>query len=129
VRSILDGHIILSRALAAEGHYPAIDVLHSVSRLTSEIARGGQKEAGNKLRQAMAAYREAEDLIRLGAYVAGSDPVLDAGIRLRPEMLEFLRQDHTTKAPLEETLRRLDALAAKLGAPAPAAVAVRGAKP
>jgi len=102
--------------------------LQSVSRLTSEIAAAGQQEAGRKLRQALAAYREAEDLIRLGAYVAGSDPVLDAGIRLLPEMLEFLRQDHTSKAPLPDTLKRLEGLAAKLAAPAAGAVAVRGAK-
>jgi FliI/YscN family ATPase len=129
VRSILDGHIILSRALAGEGHYPAIDVLQSVSRLTSAIAGPGQREAGRKLRQALAAYREAEDLIRLGAYSAGSDPVLDAAIRLRPEMLEFLRQDHALKAPLDGTLRSLEGLALKLAAAPPAAVAVRGAKP
>jgi FliI/YscN family ATPase len=110
VRAILDGHIILSRALAAEGHYPAIDILHSVSRLTSAIATPPQKRAAAKLRQALAAYREAEDLIQLGAYVAGSNPVLDSSIRLRPEMLDFLRQDHTSNCPIEETLRRLEGL-------------------
>jgi flagellum-specific ATP synthase len=129
VRAILDGHVILSRGLAAEGHYPAIDVLQSVSRLTSEIARPGQRQAARKMRQALAAYREAEDLIRLGAYAAGSDPVLDAGMRLRPEMLDFLRQDHTVKAPLEETLRRLEEIGGKLEAAAPAgAVAARGGR-
>src|SRR2546427_4494595 len=89
VRGILDGHIILSRQLANQGHYPAIDILHSVSRLTSAIATPPQKAAAVRMRQALAAYRDAEDLIQLGAYVAGSDPVLDAGIRLRPEMLDF----------------------------------------
>ena len=114
VRAILDGHIILARRLAAQGHYPAIDILHSVSRLTSAIATPAQKDAGNKLRQALAAYRDAEDLIQLGAYVAGTNPDLDSSIRLRPEIMEFLRQDHTVKAPIEETLARMEALARKL---------------
>ncbi|HLK48869.1 MAG TPA: FliI/YscN family ATPase [Bryobacteraceae bacterium] len=119
VRAILDGHIILSRQLAGQGHFPAIDILHSVSRLTAQIASPKQQEAGRKLRQALAAYREAEDLIQLGAYAAGTNPVLDASIQLRPELLEFLRQEHPGKSPLHETLARMEALAAKLAAPAP----------
>ena len=114
VRAILDGHIILSRALAAEGHYPAIDVLHSVSRLTSAIATPEQKKASVRLRQALAAYRDAEELIQLGAYVAGSNPVLDSSIRLRPELLDFLRQDHTSTCALAETLQRLQDLSGRL---------------
>ena len=89
VRGILDGHFILSRQLGAQGHYPAIDILHSVSRLTSAIATPAQKEAARKIRGALSAYREAEDLIQLGAYVSGSNPALDASIRLRPELERF----------------------------------------
>src|SRR5450631_4159887 len=74
VRAILDGHIILSRQLAAQNHYPAIDILHSVSRLTSAIATPKQKSGAQRLRQALSAYRDAEDLIQLGAYVAGTNP-------------------------------------------------------
>jgi FliI/YscN family ATPase len=114
VRAILDGHIILSRRLAAQGHYPAIDILNSVSRLTSAIATPSQKEAARQMRQALAAYRDAEDLIQLGAYVAGSNPLLDASIRMRPELLDFLRQDHLARCPIEETLSRLGDLAARL---------------
>jgi len=114
VRAILDGHIILSRQLAAQGHYPAIDVLHSVSRLTGAIATPAQKQAGRKLRQALAEYRDAEDLIQLGAYVAGSNPGLDASIRLRPELLDFLRQDHSESAGLDETLARMGDLVSRL---------------
>jgi flagellum-specific ATP synthase len=114
VRGILDGHFILSRQLANQGHYPAIDILHSVSRLTSAIATPAQKEAARKIRGALSAYRDAEDLIQLGAYVAGSSPQLDASIRLRPELLDFLRQDHLTNSPLAETLSRLEQLAARL---------------
>src|SRR6266567_2489135 len=75
VRGILDGHFILSRRLGDQSHYPAIDILHSVSRLTSAIATPRQKEAVRKLRGALASYRDSEDLIQLGAYVAGSNPV------------------------------------------------------
>src|SRR5579885_1956786 len=76
-RAILDGHVILSRQLAAQGHYPAIDILHSVSRLASAISTPAQKAAALKIREALAAYRDSEDLVQLGAYVAGSNPVLD----------------------------------------------------
>ena len=113
-RAILDGHIVLSRRLAAASPYPGIYLLHSVSRLTSAIAPRDQQDAAQKLRAALAAYRDAEDLIQLGAYVAGSNPVLDSSIRLRPELLDFLRQHHHAKAPLEETLSRLKELAVRL---------------
>jgi flagellum-specific ATP synthase len=114
VRGILDGHFILSRQLAAQGHYPAIDILQSVSRLTSAIAAPPQKAAAQKMRYALAAYHDAEDLIQLGAYASGSNPQLDASIRLRPDLLEFLRQDHTTTTPLKETLTRMQQISDKL---------------
>jgi flagellum-specific ATP synthase len=114
VRAILDGHIILSRQLAAQNHYPAIDILHSVSRLTSAIATPQQKIGSQRLRQALSAYRDAEDLIQLGAYVAGSNPGLDTSIRVRPEILDFLKQDHTVSVPIEQTLSRLEQLGAQL---------------
>jgi FliI/YscN family ATPase len=124
VRGILDGHFILSRQLASQGHYPALDILHSVSRLTSAIASPAQQAAARRLREALAAYRDSEDLIQLGAYVAGSNPVLDAGIRLRPEILEFLRQDHRERADAAATLARLGDLARRLESSAkPAGVA------
>jgi FliI/YscN family ATPase len=114
VRGILDGHFILSRALAGQGHYPALDILHSVSRLSSAVASRGQQAAARQLRAALAAYRDAEDLIQLGAYVAGSNPALDAGIRLRPEILDFLRQDHMERCDAAATLSRLEELAGRL---------------
>jgi flagellum-specific ATP synthase len=116
VRGILDGHFILSRQLAGQGHYPAIDILHSVSRLTSAIATPAQKVAGQKMRSALAAYRDAEDLIQLGAYVSGSNPSLDTSIQMRPDLLDFLRQDHLASAELPETLSKMEALAKKLEA-------------
>lgn len=112
VRGILDGHIILSRSLGAAGHYPAIDILQSVSRLASAISTPEQKKAASRLRQAMAAYDRAEDLINLGAYVSGSNPQLDSAIQLRPELLNFLRQTPDDFSPLEETLKRMTELPA-----------------
>ena len=83
VRSILDGHVVLTRSLAHAGHYPAIDVLQSVSRLIGEIVTPEVREAGQRLRAALAAYREKEDLISIGAYQPGTDPLVDAAIALR----------------------------------------------
>jgi FliI/YscN family ATPase len=114
VRGILDGHFILSRELAAQGHYPAIDILQSVSRLTSAIAAPGQKDAARKMRAALSAYHDAQDLIQLGAYVAGSNPALDRSIELRPNLLDFLRQDHLASADRSETLGQLEKLAGQL---------------
>ena len=71
-RAILDGHIILSRRLAAAGHYPAIDVLNSISRLSSQLTSPAHKAAASKIRQALSTYEESRDLIELGAYAAGS---------------------------------------------------------
>lgn len=114
VRGILDGHIILSRQLGAAGHYPAIDVLNSVSRLQSQISRPDQKEAARAVREALSAYKQSEDLINLGAYVSGSNPRLDRSLQVRPEILAFLKQDAGTNTPLEETLVGISKLAEKL---------------
>jgi flagellum-specific ATP synthase len=114
VRGILDGHIVLSRRLGDAGHYPAIDILQSVSRLTSRVASVEQQEAARKVREALATYQQAEDLIQLGAYVAGTNPRLDASIRVREGLLDFLRQDAHVRAQREETVTRLRALAAAL---------------
>src|SRR6204780_1093990 len=92
VRAILDGHIVFSRQLAAANHYPAIDVLQSVSRLETQLASPGQKEAAIKVREALATHERSEDLINLGAYASGANPKLDAAIRLRPRLLDFLKQ-------------------------------------
>ena len=114
VRAILDGHIILSRELGAAGHYPAIQILDSVSRLQSQIATPDQKQHSRKVREALAAYRQAEDLIQLGAYAAGSNPRLDATIRARDNMLNYLRQDGAVASPITETLSGLGSLASML---------------
>jgi flagellar biosynthesis/type III secretory pathway ATPase len=100
--------------LGAAGHYPAIDVLNSVSRLTSDIATPQQKDAMNKLRDAMATYRRTEDLINLGAYVAGANPKVDAAVRVRQGMEDFLKQTSDAKIGLPETLLRMADLAAQV---------------
>ena len=110
VRGILDGHIILSRELGAAGHYPAIDILHSVSRLASQISPRDQTMAAQKIREALAAYHRAEDLINLGAYAAGSNPVLDSAIHARQGLMNFLRQDSNVKSSSEETINLMKAV-------------------
>ncbi|MGN6869793.1 MAG: FliI/YscN family ATPase [Solirubrobacteraceae bacterium] len=114
VRSILDGHVVLSRAMAHTGHYPAIDVLQSVSRLIGEIVTPDVREAGTRLRSALAAYREKEDLISIGAYQPGTDPLLDATISLRPRIDAFLRQRVDEPSAVEAADAELIALAEAL---------------
>jgi len=114
VRAILDGHIVLSRQLAAAGHYPAIDILQSVSRLESQLSSKEQGASARAVRQALALYHRAEDLIQLGAYVSGSNPQLDAAIRERPRILEFLRQAPGAASTREEALAQLGRIAAAL---------------
>jgi FliI/YscN family ATPase len=114
VRSILDGHIILSRQLAASGHYPAIDILHSVSRLFPKLAAPDHLAAASTLRSALAAYDESKDLIELGAYTPGSNPRLDAAIQVRSEVLDFLRQNCSIDASPTESLSLLKSIAGKL---------------
>jgi len=92
VRSILDGHVVLSRELATQNHYPAIDVLESVSRLTRELLDGRQLELAGRAREHLAVYRKNADLVTIGAYAAGSNPALDAAIKLHEPLRKFLRQ-------------------------------------
>jgi flagellum-specific ATP synthase len=111
VRAILDGHIILSRQLGAAGHYPAIDVLQSVSRLAPRLYTAEQKDAAVKIREAMATHQRSEDLINLGAYASGANPKLDAAIRLRPQLQDFLKQDASAHSGFAETMGRMRELA------------------
>ncbi len=111
VRSILDGHVVLSRQLGAMGHYPAIDVLQSVSRLAPRLVTPDQKEAAQKIRESMATYQRAEDLINLGAYANGANPKLDAAIRSRSQLIDFLKQDSAANADFNETLAKMRELA------------------
>ncbi len=112
-RSILDGHIVLSRKLAAQKHFPAIDVLESVSRVRDEVITPDHLEWANAMLRLEAAYRSAEDLIAVGAYKGGSDRVTDAAIALRPEMLAFLRQRPAEHTGFEASRALLGELAAR----------------
>jgi flagellum-specific ATP synthase len=106
VRGILDGHVVLSRRLAQEYHYPAVDVLQSISRLAPRITGPVTQKVVGLLRRLLAVYTEAEDLINVGAYVRGSNPTIDEAMDKITEIREFLMQGITDKAPIEETLRR-----------------------
>jgi flagellum-specific ATP synthase len=122
VRSILDGHIVLSRDLAHTGHYPAVDVLASVSRLVGEVVTSEVRSAGDEVRRLMAAYRENSDLISIGAYARGSDPLIDAAIDARNPIDSFLRQGVTELSTADEADSQLTNLALLAGAPDPATV-------
>lgn len=106
-RSILDGHIILSRELAARNHYPAIDIPHSVSRLMVNLVSDEHREAAGKLREVLARYTEAEDLINIGAYVKGSNPKIDNALSKIDQVNELLKQGTFEKIDYEETVDRL----------------------
>src|SRR5690606_32582643 len=117
VRSILDGHVVLSRRLAERDHYPAIDVLASVSRVMRDVTSPAHQRAAFRIRPLLAADADAEDLIPPGAYAHGSEPEVDAAIARMDAIDAFLRQGVEERSEFEETLRRLEALAASGGAP------------
>ncbi|MGD0088797.1 MAG: FliI/YscN family ATPase [Planctomycetota bacterium] len=107
VRAILDGHIVLSRELAGANHYPAIDVLNSQSRLFLEIVKPEHRKAAGFLRNVMASYHRARDLLDVGAYVTGSNPEVDRAIALWGKVQRFLQQVPEEHAQFEDTLKRL----------------------
>ena len=109
-RSILDGHIVLSRKLAMMNQYPAIDVLQSVSRVMIDVAEPEHQQLANELTQVLASYEEAEDLINIGAYVKGSNPRIDRAIALIEPLREFLRQDIREADHFEESLQQLTSI-------------------
>jgi len=107
VRGILDGHVVLSREIAARGHYPAIDVPGSISRVMDAVVAPEHARAARALRAALGTYAERRDLIALGAYAAGSDAKLDRAIALMPDLERFLAQAPTEIAPFGETVERV----------------------
>jgi len=127
VRSILDGHIVLSRHLAHAGHYPAVDVLQSVSRLVGEIVTPETRAAGDDVRRLMATFRDKEDLISIGAYQHGTDPLTDAAIGAREPIESFLRQGVTEPSTAEEADAWLGELALMSVSPASSATVAPGA--
>jgi flagellum-specific ATP synthase len=111
IRGLLDGHIHLSRSIAARGRYPAIDVLPSLSRLQTQLIPREMRQAADTLRGMMATYKENEDLINIGAYQRGSNPVIDRAIALRPAIESFLIQDQHALIPWKHTVDELAKLA------------------
>ena len=107
VRSLLDGHIVLDRNLAARGHYPAISILDSLSRLMPNISEKPHVEKVRALRLSLATHARSEDLIRIGAYQAGTDPVLDKAVAALPQITAFLQQGRYEIADLKQTMPRL----------------------
>jgi flagellum-specific ATP synthase len=114
VRALLDGHIVLSRALASEGWYPPIAVLDSISRLMPAVTGDAHREQASLVRKLMAVYARSEDLVRIGAYKAGADPDLDRAIRARDAIRAFLVQDARERLHFSDALGRLAALAAEV---------------
>lgn len=116
LRSILDGHILLTRDLAMQNHYPAIDVLGSISRVMDDIVDDKHREKAHRLKQIMATYRKAEDLINIGAYVAGSNPKIDYAITMFEKINAYLRQDIEETVIFEDSVGQME----KLFEPGPA---------
>jgi flagellum-specific ATP synthase len=110
VRSILDGHIVLSRDIAARNHYPAIDILRSTSRVMRDITSPRHQELAGRARNVLAAYTEAEDLINIGAYVTGSNPRIDYAISRIDAVNKFLRQNFDESTSLKQTQEELGLL-------------------
>lgn len=115
VRGLLDGHIWLARKLSTRGHYPAIDVLESLSRLMPEVATPEHRQAAQLVRGLMASYRDHEDLISIGAYRRGSNPTVDTAIGMREAIDTFLRQRVEERASLDEACKALAALRQQAG--------------
>jgi flagellum-specific ATP synthase len=107
VRGILDGHIVLSRALAHKNQYPAIDVLNSISRVMSEVASNEHKQVASMARDILAAYKEGEDLINIGAYVKGTNPKIDRALKYYDNIIAFLKQSVEDATTLEESINML----------------------
>lgn len=112
-RSILDGHIVLSRKLGAMNHYPAIDILASASRVMNALVTPEHKAAAGRMRELLAKYEEIELLLKVGEYKKGADRVADQAIDSREAILNYLRQGTHEHCGFEETVARLGALAAR----------------
>lgn len=104
VRSIVDGHIVLDRGLAQKGHFPAIDVLQSTSRVMRAVVSGEHMQLARSVRENIAVYREAEDLINIGAYRAGANPEIDRAVRLHQPIVTFLRQEIDERSDIESCI-------------------------
>ena len=107
VRGILDGHIVLDRNLANKNHYPAVDVLGSLSRCMKDVVTDEHKALAREMRELLAAYKEVEDMVLLGTYVRGSNAIADRAIIMMPQINQFLKQGIHEKSSLEQTVQRM----------------------
>jgi flagellum-specific ATP synthase len=111
VRSLVDGHIVLDRRLAERGQYPAVSISQSISRVANDVTDAAHQKAARKLREILATYAEAEDLIRIGAYAKGTSPPVDRAVELRPALLSFLKQEINQRTGFAETRAMMDHIA------------------
>lgn len=116
IRGILDGHVWLSRDLSNRGHYPAVSVLDSISRLMPDVVDAAHRTAAANVRRVLAVWRDIEDLVNIGAYAAGANVEFDTAVRMKPAIDEFLQQSMTDRADFDDTRRRLVELADKIEA-------------
>ena len=107
VRGILDGHIVLDRKLAHQGHFPSINILNSVSRVMKDITASEHIQAAEKIKQFMAVYQEAEDLIKIGAYKQGANPEIDLSIKYKGWIDTFLKQGVNEPSQLEHSIQTM----------------------
>jgi flagellum-specific ATP synthase len=114
-RGILDGHLVLTRRLAQRGHFPAIDVLDSVSRVLDDVTARAHQDARRQIVRLLAAYRDVEELVQIGAYAHGSNPEADTAIEFRPRILALLQQSREERTPIAESAKALVAIALESG--------------
>ena len=110
VRSIVDGHIVLSRALAHKGHFPSIDILQSASRVMKNVITPEHQKNAIKIREILAIYKDAEDLINIGAYKTGSNPKIDKAVKIIDELNAFLKQRVEEKTDFNTAIRMMQGL-------------------
>ena len=111
-RAILDGHIVLSRTLAEEGHFPAIDIEQSASRVMQSVVSREHFALARRFRAVYSRYQKGRDLVQIGAYAHGSDPALDEAIQLHPHMVDFLQQDMFEAAGFDQAAQQMAAVVA-----------------
>jgi flagellum-specific ATP synthase len=129
VRGLIDGHCVLSRRIAGRGHYPAVELLESISRLMNDIVPAEHRAAAQTIRELLAVYRDHEDLISIGAYRQGANPTVDMSIAMRDEILRFLRQAVDEKSSVEQARSELLALAKRCQVARPAVPPAKPAAP
>jgi flagellum-specific ATP synthase len=118
LRATLDGHICLSRELAMQNHYPAIDVLSSISRVMDDVVEPAQREWARTFKSILATYKKSEDLINIGAYVAGSNSRIDRAIRMINRINQYLTQEVGARVTIEESVHHLEEIIMQAGSAA-----------